>query len=69
MKEELKVLALRFVRGFVASFIGACVLIVPNNIDTLTDLQGWLTSMAFAGLVAGISGGILALDKAIRYKQ
>ena len=62
-----KALAWRFVRGFAASFIAAAgAATVLTGVDTWTELATAMNMLAIVGTVAGISGGLLALDKYFR---
>ena len=66
---ETKVLLLRFVRGFVAGFVGAAATIIVPNIASIEELGDWMFALGMAGLVGGITGGLLALDKALRWED
>ena len=57
---------LRFIRGFVSSFVATGIFIIPSNISTLVDLRAWFISLGVMAFVAGISGGLLSLDLSIR---
>lgn len=57
---------LRGVRGFVAGFLGVAVTFTLTNISSWTELGTALMNLALAGVVGGISGCLLALDKAMR---
>jgi hypothetical protein len=57
---------LRGVRGFVAGFLAVAVSISLSNITTWGELGTALTNLALAGVVGGITGAILAFDKAVR---
>lgn len=66
MDNLIKSLVLRFIRGAVAGFISTAVLVVPGQIGTYTEIGQWLNSLAIAGIVGAITGGLLTLDKYIR---
>jgi hypothetical protein len=57
---------LRFLRGFVAGAISSMVLVVSYSGSDWSELRSWLSLLVVAGVSGGISGGLLALDKAIR---
>lgn len=62
-----KALAWRFVRGFVAAAIAAAATATYlTGVDTWTELAAALNMLAIVAAVAGISGGLLALDKYFR---
>lgn len=65
MNELTKSLLLRFVRAFIAGAVSTMLVIVPLT-GTWDKLGTWLSSLALAGLVGGISGLLQALDKYIR---
>jgi hypothetical protein len=67
--EEIKVLAKRFARGFVAGFVATASTVIIPNISTINDFGSWIYALCLAGLVGAISGGLLALDKAVRWKE
>lgn len=55
----------RFLRGFLAGSIGAMATITPMA-SGLSGLKEWFGLLAIAFIVGGVSGGVLALDKAVR---
>lgn len=65
MTQIIKSVLLRFVRAFVAGAVSVMITVVPltGNWD---ELSTWLSSLALAGIVGGISGVIQATDKYIR---
>ena len=68
MKELLKSLGWRFLRGFVVGSIttaGTLTIFIGNN---LGELKTWAFISGFALLVGGLNGGILALGKFLREK-
>jgi len=67
--EKAIVLLKRFIRGFVAGFVASAVAVVVPNIQTINDFGSWLFALTIAGAVGGVTGGLLALDKAIRWKE
>lgn len=69
MNSKLKVLTIRFLRGCVAGAIATMMTVAIPNYQSWNDIQIWLTSLLMAGIVGGISGGILALDKALRWEK
>lgn len=68
--ETFKRVALRGVRGFVAGAVASMstilVTIGNNNISDLKDLKIWLGALSISGIVGGISGLILSIDKWFR---
>ena len=66
MTEELvKSLILRFIRAFVAGAVSTMIIVVPLT-GTWNELGSWLSSLALAGIIGGISGILQALDKYLR---
>lgn len=69
--EELRTMALsvlkRFFRAFVAGGLAqmASLVSVSHDIGTLTELEAWALTLA----VAFITGGVLALDKLMRWQE
>jgi hypothetical protein len=65
--ELVKSLLLRFVRAFVAGAVATMIAVVPvASNSNWQDLKVWLSALALAGIVGGINGTILAIDKYIR---
>lgn len=63
-----KTILLRFVRGFVASGVGQIAAYLAANqfnVSSLADLQSFL----FILLTSFIIGGLLGLDKILRYEE
>jgi hypothetical protein len=67
MTEITKSLLLRFARSFVAGAVGTMVPLLTFS-GGWGDLKIWLSSLALAGIVGGISGCLQAIDKALRIK-
>ena len=61
---KAKVVTNRFVRAFASGFIAGAVA-VPAWGGSLTDIGTYLKAL----LLGGIVGGLMALDKYIRYQQ
>lgn len=62
-----KAVALRFLRAFVSGALAQMAAFIASShevVGTLTDFQAW----AFALLTAAIAGGIMALDKLLRFQ-
>jgi hypothetical protein len=64
MSEELKVLLFRFIRGFVAGAVSSMVVIAFAG-----DLSQWLQALGIAAITGGLTGGLLAIDKAVRWEK
>lgn len=67
----IKGVAMRFLRGAVASAISTMALVVTSvtytqGVTTLFDIQTLLYSLITAGIIGFITGGIMALDKFYR---
>lgn len=54
----------RFTRAFVSGAITTMIAVPMFTDFTLTDVKAWLIAL----IAAAITGGLMALDKAIRYK-
>ena len=55
-------LALRFVRVFVSGFLTGALVVAPLAGFGIADLQTWLIAL----LAGGVTGGLTALEKALR---
>ena len=66
MDKKIERALLRFLRAFIASAAGSMVAISPIGVNNWGDVNGWLSSLALSGLIGGVSGVILALDKYLR---
>ncbi|MFA6201519.1 MAG: hypothetical protein WC679_14055 [Bacteroidales bacterium] len=67
MTQELfKSLCWRFGRAFIAGAVSTMVVIMPLSNNSWNDLTTWLSALALAGIVGGISGLIQAIDKYCR---
>lgn len=68
--ESIKRVGMRGLRGFVAGSVASMstliVSIGDRNVADLKDLKIWMGVMAVSGIVGGISGAIMALDKYYR---
>jgi len=66
MKELLTVVAMRFLRAFVAGAIAnmTAFLMATKDISLVTDMNTWLLTLC----IAGLTGGLMALDKLLRYE-
>lgn len=65
MTKLVKSIILRFVRAFVAGAVAIMITIVPIS-GTWNELGTWLSTLALAGIVGGISGVLMAIDKYLR---
>lgn len=63
---KAKAVFYRFLRGAVAGAVSTMILIQFNGGHSFSDVQVFLSSLAVAGLVGGVTGGLLALDKYFR---
>jgi hypothetical protein len=66
MTDIIKSIILRFIRAFVAGAVATMIIIVPLSSGRWEDLGTWLSSLALAGIIGGISGVLQATDKWIR---
>jgi len=66
---ETKVLIFRFIRGFIAGAVGSMITVGVFAGSGLNDLKQWGILLGVAAISGGITGGLLALDKAIRWKN
>lgn len=71
MKETLKRVAKRGLRGFVAGAVASMVVVMgtmanENGIKTLADIQLLGASLCISAIVGGLNGGLLAIDKYLR---
>lgn len=67
MTKELAIsLLLRFLRAFVAGAVSVMITVMPLSTGSWTDLGKWLSGLALAGIIGGISGVLMALDKWVR---
>lgn len=64
--ETFKILALRFLRGFIAGAVGSMITVGVFAGVSLNDLKQWLILLGISAIAGGITGGLLALDKATR---
>lgn len=63
----LEMISARFIRGFIAGFIGSMAMLMSSASSltadqVITNYKAWI----FAAIAGGISGGALAVDKWIR---
>jgi len=66
---EFKVLIIRFIRGFIAGAVGSMITVGVFAGTNLTDFQQWIGLLGIAAMAGGITGGLLSIDKAIRWKN
>lgn len=67
-----KSVAKRFFKGFLASFLSTASLLVGSQLGepkTLSELSIWLQVLAISSMVGGISGGLMAAEKAARWEE
>lgn len=61
-----KSLLLRFVRGAISGAVSSMAVLQIAGAHSFADVKAFLYSLAIAGLVGAVTGGILAVDKYIR---
>lgn len=66
MYSKAKSVFYRFLRGAVAGAVASMVVVNVSGVNTFNDLGVFLTSLTLAGIVGGVTGGLLALDKYFR---
>lgn len=69
MTDKAKAILYRFLRGFVAGAVATMTTITIAQAVTWKDVIDVLNNLAIAGITGGISGGLLALDKYLRYEE
>jgi len=65
MTAKTKSVVLRFLRAFVAGAASTMVTVVPLT-GGWKELGVWLSSLALAGIIGGITGCLMAADKYFR---
>lgn len=68
-KDFIKAVGIRFIRAFVSGVATSVILITAANIHTWSDLHIALNALALSGIVGGINGVIMGLDKAYRFTE
>lgn len=63
-----KSLWLRFLRGAISGAVSAMAVLQLGGAHSFSDVLSFWHSLGVVGLVGATTGGILALDKAIRAK-
>jgi hypothetical protein len=66
MNQTLKSVILRFVRGCVAGAVSTMLTITLSAPSTWREMYAILSSLALAGTIGAITGGLMALDKYLR---
>lgn len=66
---KTKILFKRFLRGFVAGAVATMITVAIPNYQNWGDVQLWFINLGIAGIIGGIAGGLLAMDKALRWKE
>lgn len=63
-----KIVALRFIRAFVSGAVSTMVAVLPLSATSWTEVGTWLNALALSGIIGGVTGVIMALDKLYRTK-
>lgn len=63
-----KVIWTRFLRGFVEGGLAGMIVVAPSTITSWGLFVGFLNALLLACLIGGISGGLQAVSKALRWK-
>lgn len=67
MDQLIKSVLFRFLRAFVAGAVATMLTVVPMAANSgWKDLGTWLSALALAGIVGGVTGVLMATDKALR---
>ena len=66
---KLKVILARFLRGFFAGAVASMAAITINQAASWKEVIDIFNSLALSAVIGGISGGILALDKYLRWEE
>ncbi len=60
-------IAQRFLRAFVAGAIPTMIIVPAMTSTSWHDLGSWLSALVLAGISGGVTGILMAADKAIRF--
>jgi hypothetical protein len=67
MNTKTKVLVSRFLRAFIAGFASTVTVVSIQSVTTWADLGTALNAILLAGVIGGISGVLMALEKWTRW--
>ncbi len=62
-----KVIIKRFLKGFFAGALSSAAVVTFTSVGTWRDLGSALSAFALMAVIGGLTGGILALEKAYNY--
>jgi hypothetical protein len=58
----------RFIKGFIASFASVLGVVAYADYTTLTSLDTAIQALFISAVIAGVSGGLLAVEKGLRWQ-
>ena len=66
MSPITKSVLMRFIRAYVSGAVASMVVVMSFSGNSWSQLGTWLSALALAGIVGGITGVIMAADKLMR---
>lgn len=66
---KTKVIAIRFIRAFVAGALATGATITLNSASTWTELGTALSALSISLIIGGVNGILMAGDKLFRWKE
>ena len=69
MSAKTKAVLKRFAKGFISGAVTTMALVPVISPASFKDIQIWLVALALAGMVGGVNGLILAIQKWASWKE
>ena len=69
MSAKTKAVLKRFAKGFISGAVTTMALVPVISPASFKDIQIWLVALALAGIVGGVNGLILAIQKWASWKE
>lgn len=69
MSIKTKAILKRFVKGFVAGAVASMLTVAIPSKLSFPDIKSWFYLMLLAGITGGVTGLLLAIQKALSWKE
>lgn len=66
---KVKSIAMRFVKAFISGAMATMAMVVPFSGNSWSGVGMWLSALAMAGFIGGITGAIMAWEKWLNWKK
>jgi len=69
MTTKTKATLKRFLKGLISGAVSSMLLVIIPNASSWGDVSTWLTALAISGVIGGLTGFFLSIQKWASWKE